>query len=226
MADNEITIESITSTIETAEDLSTEQKTFLEEHKADLEPDVAEKYGIVQDPIIPPVAGGEQKTEEEKKAEADAAAAAAAAKAGKNDDTEPDPEDVKVIEKVVAKIVGPIKAKAEAQQIETDLQSEFGKHPEYKPYEKQIRAFVTHPNRIGFIQNGLPVSSVVIEAIAPYLQKIGAQKERDAAAAAASSQGGGNSVRPAGGGQIKDWGKATAEEVAAKKAEVLGRAGA
>ena len=108
MADNEeLSIESITSTVETAEDLSTEQKTFLEEHKADLEPDVAEKYGITQDPIVPALnADGTQKTEEQKKAEADAAATAAAA--GNGEEEEVDPEDVKVIEKVVAKSLAPL----------------------------------------------------------------------------------------------------------------------
>ena len=65
---------------------------------------------------------------------------------------------------------------------------------------------------------------MVLEAIAPFLQKIGAQKERDAAAAAAGSHSGGSSARPAGG-QVKDWSTASKEEVAAQRAKVLGHAG-
>lgn len=212
MVDNEeLTIESITSTVETADALSAEQKTFLEEHKDELEPDVAERYGIEVKPPEPVIKKQDEGT-----------AGDGGEGEGEGDDGEPDPEDVKVIEKVAKKIMAPYEAKAQAQQIETDIQAELTTHPEYKPYEKQIRAFVTHENRIGFIKNGLPVSSVVLEAIAPYLQKIGAEKERLAAEHAKSSQGGGSSARPAGGGAAKDWGKASKEEVAAKRAEIMG----
>ena len=207
----EITLESITSTVETPDSLSEEQKTFLEEHKSELEPDVAEKYGIELDPIEPVINKKEDPATPPKEGD-------------DGDDGEPDPDDVKVIEKVARKIMAPAVAQAEAMRIETELQAELGKHPEYKPYEKQIRTFVNHENRIGFIKNGLPVSSVVLEAIAPHLQKIGAQKERDAAAAAAASHGGGSSARPVAQ-PTKNWSNASKEEVAAKRAEVLGQTG-
>lgn len=66
------------------------------------------------------------------------------------------------------------------QSVETDLSKIMGQHPEYKPYEARIRRFVTHDNRFKLIKQGLPVNTVVIEAIAPYLQKIGAAKVKAA----------------------------------------------
>lgn len=103
------------------------------------------------------------------------------------DDTELPEEDQKAIEKLVEKKYGKYFASIEQQaefqhkaRVESELSKILTDNPEYKPYEAKIRKFVTHENRAEFIKNGLPVKVVVNEAIAPYLQKIGAEKAKAA----------------------------------------------
>lgn len=96
-------------------------------------------------------------------------------------------EDEEAISKVVdkrlegvTKQLNSVTDRMYRQSVETDLSKIMDQHPEYKPYEARIRRFVTHDNRFKLIKQGLPVNTVVIEAIAPYLQKIGAAKGKAA----------------------------------------------
>lgn len=88
------------------------------------------------------------------------------------------PTDEKFITKIVDKRLSPLANTLTSTRIETELQNIFANNPEYKTYEARIRRFVTHQNRIELIKQGLPVKTVVIEALEPYLQKIGAEKSR------------------------------------------------
>lgn len=83
------------------------------------------------------------------------------------------------------------------QRINNEVKEIIDAHPEYKPFADRIKKWVTHPNRIKFIKNGFPVQSVVLEAIAPHLEKIGAEKARIADEKARRSAGGGATTPPA-----------------------------
>lgn len=113
-----------------------------------------------------------------------------------NEDSEEDdisPDDEKIIEKVVDKKLAGVNDTLYAQRVETELQNIFTQNPEYKPFEKRIRSFVNHENRRGLIRQGLPVRTVAIEAVEPYLQKIGAEKARLADEKASKTRSAGSS---------------------------------
>lgn len=90
------------------------------------------------------------------------------------------PEDKKAIEKQVKKQVAPYLDTIHKQTVESELKSIFAENPEYKSYEARIRRFVEHPNRSKMIKDGLPVSTVVTEALQPYFPQI-ITKKREAA---------------------------------------------
>lgn len=83
------------------------------------------------------------------------------------------------------------------QRINNEVKDIITAHPEYEPYKERITKWVNHPNRIKFIKNGFPVQSVVLEAIAPHLEKIGAEKARLADIKARASGGAGATTPPA-----------------------------
>jgi len=77
------------------------------------------------------------------------------------------------------------------QRINNEVKDIIAAHPEYEPYKERITKWVNHPNRLKFIKNGFPVQSVVLEAIAPHLEKIGAEKMKAAIAKAKASEANG-----------------------------------
>lgn len=129
-------------------------------------------------------------------------------KSAKDEDEDEDDEDLpeedkKMIDKHINKRISSFEEKQRQseellhkQQVQSELSDILSKNPEYKPYEARIRKWVEHPNRAGFIKSGLPVASVVSEAIAPYMMKIGAERERIAREKADKSKDGGNQQKP------------------------------
>jgi|GEM_PF-4250844 len=140
----------------------------------------------------------------------------------KDDDGDGDltDEDSQSIRKIVREEQGVLSDQIHNQTVASELRAEFEAHPEYKPYEKRIRAFVNHPNRKGMIQQGLPVSAVVAEAIAPKLQEIGAKMERVAKKKADKTRGGGSSSRPSSGKGL-DWENMSTADFEKEKAKAL-----
>jgi len=200
------------------EELTDEHKTFLQENVDNLTDEQAESFGIKKPEPEPKEPELRFKPPEKKEP----------------DGTPPgepaiDPEDEATIGKVVDKQLKPHlewleeqTERSRANEIAYEIDTAIADQPELKQYEKQIRAFVTHPNRMRFIKDGLPVSSVIAEAVAPHQQKIGAKKEREAAAAANDTKDSGSGARkPTGEG--KDWLAATKEDFLAKRAEVMGQ---
>ena len=114
-----------------------------------------------------------------------------------------DPEKAKeFIKKQTEKANEPLKEQLFQQKVESKLSKILTDNPEYAPYEKRIRNFVNHPNRAKMIRQGLPVNTVVLEAVAPYLQKMGAKKAKIADAEADKTKSNGNNkpaVEPKGG---------------------------
>jgi len=206
MAD-EITIESITSTVETPEALSGEQKTFLTEHAAELEDDVATKYGITkpEKKIEPEVRPGEEPVVPPKK-----------------DEEEIDPDDEARISKLVDKKVAPLQAqlvqRTNEAEADTFLRSPetLKKYPDASKYREAMLKYMNHP-----AYSRIPASNVFRIVAGDDLVKLGAQREREAAIKVKGTQVNSSSARVPQG--QKDWGNASREEFEAKRAEVLGR---
>lgn len=130
------------------------------------------------------------------------------------EDEEITPEDKDAIGKEVKKAIAPLENVIHNNRIETELNSILAQNPEYKPYEARIRRFVTAPNRSNLIKQGLPVKAVVTEALAPYLQQIGAAKVKAADDKANLTKDIGSSERPAAGaGKLPDFGKMSNKEI-------------
>lgn len=202
MAD-EITIETFTGdTAPAPEALSDEQKTFLTEHAADLTDEVATKYSIEKPtaPIEPVV-----RNEDDKGKKKD------------DDDDDTLPEDKEAINKVVDAKLTPIQQKIDHQTNVMEANNFVIAHPEYSKYREAIIKHMEHP-----AYKNIPVDRIAFIVAGPDLEKIGAQKEREAAAKAAGTKAGGSTVRQQSGGG-KDWSTATPAEVAAQRAQVLGQ---
>lgn len=125
------------------------------------------------------------------------------------------------IDKTVKGAVSTVSESVHKQQVEAEVAAVLAQNPEYKPYEDRIRTFVNHPNRAGLIKNGLPVATVALEAVAPFLQKIGAEKARKADEAAKATADAGITTRPsnAGGGK-PDFKNMSAKEIEKINADV------
>jgi len=203
------------------EEVSDDQKVFLEEHKAELTPEQAEKFGIEQEkkpdfvnpeevvietrtpkkPEEKPKGEGEEPPEEE-------------------EEEEIAPEDERAISKVVKKQLAPIlegQKKVQALENETQVSSFIQTKPEYTKYKAVILKYMAHPDYAN-----IPVHNIAAIVAAKELQEIGAQKEREAQKKAKDTQGGGTTIRKLGEGAT-DWGKASKEEFEAQKAKVLGQ---
>lgn len=106
-----------------------------------------------------------------------------------------DPKNMReAVAKSVEARISNIQGDMQNQRITNEVKSIIEAHPEYKPFAEKIQKWVTHPNRIDFIKRGFPVNSVVLEAIAPHLEKIGAEKARLADEKARRSGGDGRTV--------------------------------
>jgi len=197
--------------VETApEELSDGQKAFLEENKDNLTDEQAAKFGIEKeqeeeqvnlDEIVP-----ETRTEIEKQKERI-----------RKEEEEIDPDDEATISRVLEKKVGPLEKELRATKDQIEVDAFIRDNPEYAKYRGVALKYMANP-----AYSNIPAHNIMAIVASKDLQKLGAQKEREAAENAKKTRGGGSSFRKPGGGGI-DWSKASAEEVAAKKAEILGR---
>jgi len=202
------------------DDLSDEQKTFLEEKKADLSDEQAEKFGLEKEPEVVdpddvkvqtrvPIKKKSKKKDDEPE-----------------DDEETDPEDERTIGKVVKKEVQPIldsqKEQQQHQQRLTDQAEVDGylrEKPEFSKYRGVLLKYMANP-----AYSNIPVSRLINIVAGEDLQKIGAKKEREAAKKAAETKSPGSSARkPSGKG--KNWHTAPKDDFQAKRAEVMQRQG-
>lgn len=218
----ELTVETVTAV--EPDKLDDSQRSFLEEHKAELSEEQRGKYfpekkdeDEFQDneEEVPPSRAPKAKAEGEEPPKK---------KEGEEDDI--DDEDEEVIGKVVNKKTSKIEERlnqAEEREFQREVKAELSDilkaNPEYEKYKGRIERFVNHPNRIGMIRNGLPVTSVVAEALAPVMQRLGAIKERAAAKAAAETTSDGTTHRPAPKGKV-DYSKMSDDEIQ-KTAELV-----
>lgn len=214
---DEITLESV-DTFD-AENLTDDQKTFLEENKADLTPEQAEKFGIKAD-------DNEDEEDDDEEFEPETRGGKPAAKSSKKsedsdeeeDDDEIDPDDEKTIGKVVSKKLGPVaEALREVQDIkdQNEVNRFIRTNPEYAKYEDKALKYMQHE-----AYRNIPVKNIMAIVAAKDLQKLGAKKEREAARTVSETKTGGSQARKQGSGKV-DWANMPKDEFDKQKAAIL-----
>jgi hypothetical protein len=144
-------------------------------------------------------------------------AAAKAASSVEDDDEDIDPEDKARIDKRISKQLSPLQDRIQAQNDEIEVNSYIALKPEVAPFKAVILKHMKHP-----AYSNIPVKHIASMLMADKMQKIGAQKEREAQRKVAETKNGGSQQRKAVGGAI-DWSKATPEQVEAQIAKVKGQ---
>lgn len=122
---------------------------------------------------------------------------------GNDDDTDDgvNPEDEKVIGKVVSKYLNPIIEKQIKEEDEQEIATFLTNNPEFKPYADKVRKFSQHESR-----KNIPIESIFYEVAGKDLMKIGADKARKADKEAKDSgAGGGNNRGGSDGGSKSVW---------------------
>lgn len=132
-----------------------------------------------------------------------------------DEDGDIDPEDEKLISKVVAKKFAPIfKQQAEAED-EQEVKQFVNDNPDFAKYEKKVKNFMKHPSR-----SQMPIKSIFYEVAGDDLMKIGAARAKKAEDEANRNNAGGGSARGDDDGGKVDYSTMTAEEFEKKRNEV------
>jgi hypothetical protein len=208
----ELTIETVTA-IPVAE-LTDDHKAFLQEHAEDLSDEQKETLKDVIKPAKEPDLNPDDITPEERNPKKDT----------KPDDTKPDPDDdvdpddEKTIGKVVDK-----KLKAVSEQLkevqhlrdEAEVTAFIQVKPEFGKYRGAMLKYLAHPS-----YKNIPVHSIAVIVAAKDLEKIGAEKEREAQRKAADTKDKGSTARQPLG--KVDWNNATRETVAEQRSKIFG----
>jgi len=198
----EITLETV---LETApEELTDEQTTFLNENVEDLTDEQKETF---KDSIK------QEEEEDEESEDIEPQTRGTPAEKPKEEEDEADPDDEKMVGSIVDKKLKDAGVGDTRDQLQLD--AFIRDNLEYSKYRANALKYMkAHPT--------LVAGDAIRIVSSKDQQKIGAQKERDAAAKAKATESAGSSVRkPEGGGF--DWGNATPEEMEAKKNEILDR---
>jgi hypothetical protein len=208
----EITLESVVAIEPDA--LTEDQKTFLEENKDQLNEEQSIKYGYKEEPIDPEKI--EIETRDGRKVEP-------AKKSEDKEEEDPDladmdPEDKKRIDKLIEKRITPVQQQLKQQNDEVEVNTYLLDHPEYGKYKGAILKYVAHP---AYAQ--IPVKNIAAMVAADDMQKLGAQKEREAQKKIAETKNPGSGGKKPSGGT--DWRTAPKEDYNAKLVEVMGRRG-
>lgn len=189
----ELNLEEITT--KEPDQLTEDEKSFLNDNKDQLGEDVAKKYGIdkTPEPIVPQTRFQDQQKDDD------------------GEDGDIDPDDEKTISKVVDK-------KLRQQQDQAELNAFIVENPEFSKYKTAIETYMKHPT-----YNNIPVANIAAIVAHKDLMKLGAQKEREAQKRASDTKNNVNNSSRADTKKGTDWGSASPEAVAQKRAEVLGR---
>lgn len=202
--------------VEVAPDkLDDDQTKFIRENVDDLSDEQKETFkGVLEEEEPPPEEVEVQtRTPKEKKSKK-------VTPEPEDEDDEVDPDDQAAIGKAVKKEIRPLQDQMDAQTKRSQTLADAGEvdsyirdNPEFSKYRANALSYMkTHPSLVA--EDAIRIVSSKDQ------QKIGAQKERDAAKKAEETQGGGSSARKPKAGKI-DWDTASAKDVAAKKAEIL-----
>ena len=208
----ELTIETVIET--PIEELNDDQKTFLIENQDKLSD---EQKGVFKDIL-------EEKEEEEPPIDEPSGRTIPKKEDDEppTDDEEIDPDDEKTIGKVVDRKIKPLAKLTEEIQAVKDRQEVdalINAKPEYGKFREAILKYASHPS-----YKDVPIHFIAAGLAAKDLQKMGAEKEREAQKKAKETQGGGQPFRKPGGEQV-DWSTVSKEAFEAQRAKVLGQQG-
>ncbi len=187
------------------DDLSDEQKTFLEENKADLSDEQAEKFGLEKEEE-PEDVEPETRTKSTEKPKDEKP---------EEEEEDVDPDDKATISKVVDEKLDQVTKDVRDTKDQIEVDAYIRDNPEYAKYRPLALKYMKNP-----AYNNIPARNIIAIVAGADQQKIGAKKEREATAKVKETQGGGTSARKPKAGEI-DWGTATPKEIAAKKAEII-----
>lgn len=200
------------------DELDDDQTTFLRENVDDLSDEQKETFKDVlkkEEDALPEEIDVETRTPKIKKTKK-----TTPEPSDDDDDDEVDPDDEAAIDKVVKKQLKPLQDQVDAQNKRsqtltdaTQVDSYIRDNPEFGKYRANaLKYMIAHPSLVA--EDAFRIVSSKDQ------QKIGAEKEREATKKAKDTQGGGSSARKPKAGKV-DWGAATPEELAEKKAEIL-----
>ena len=186
------------------EDLSDEQKTFLQNTDPDdLTDDQKETFKDVL----------KKKEEEEEETDEEPRTRTVIKKKKEEEEEETDEDDLKMVRGIVQKELREAGVGDTRDQLQVD--AVIRDNPEYSKYRnKALKYMQVHPSLVA--EDAMRIVTATDQ------QKIGAQKEREAKEKADNTKGGGTPFRKTKGAG-RDWSKATTEEMDAKKAEIFGR---
>jgi hypothetical protein len=203
-------------------DVTPEEKTFLETNKADLDDEIAAKFGIDTTPTVPdPVVRGAKVDEggdDKNKGKA------ILEPTDDEDDDLLEPEAKKKIASEVQKATEPIRQQFEQQSKQLQEQRDIAEVDNYIRNDKTGVAIKYRDAMLKYMKvyTQVPADGVFRIVAGDELMRIGAKKEREASEKARGTRVQTNSARPSGSAK-KDWGTASKEDYMAKRAEVLGR---
>jgi len=211
----ELTIETVTTVA--VEELNDDQKTFLKDNADNLSDEQKETYKTVledkEEEINPEEFEPETRTPAQIKKDKEEGNPP-------EEEDEIDPEDEKTISKVVEKRMKPVsEALQQLQKVkdEQEVDAFIRVKPEYAKYRDVMVKYVGHP---AYAQ--IPVHNIAAIVASKDLQKLGAEKEREAAKKAEETKDKGNQIRKQAGGAT-DWKNVPKSDFEAKRAEVMGQ---
>jgi hypothetical protein len=132
------------------------------------------------------------------------------------------PEDKETISKIVdekLKSVSETLKDVQAIKDRQEVDALISSSPEYSPYKESILKYAAHP-----AYKNVPIKFIASALAAKDLQKVGAQKEREARKQTEETKGDGTQFRKPSEGKT-DWRTVSKEDFEAQKAKVLGRQG-
>lgn len=134
------------------------------------------------------------------------------------DDEDIDPDDEKTISKIVdKKLSGVSESLKQLQSLKdaNEVDALIRTSPEYSKYREVALKYMAHPSYAN-----IPAKNIMAIVASNDLQKLGAQKEREAAKKAADTKGGGDTTRDLPTGKV-DWANMSKEQFEIEKSKVL-----
>ena len=136
---------------------------------------------------------------------------------GGGDDDGIDPDDKATIGKIVDKRVGKLDRRIQAQQDEIDVNTYILENPQMAKYKPGILKYVKHS-----AYRNVPIKNIAAIVAAGDMQKLGAEKEREAQEQANNTKNDGRQTRSKVTGGT-DWKNASKDAFNKKYAQVMGQ---
>jgi hypothetical protein len=131
------------------------------------------------------------------------------------EDDDIDPEDERVVSKIVAKHMAPILEEKARNEDVAEIDKFISDNPEFSKYKKKVAVMSEHPSRAS-----VPIKDLFFAVAGNDLMKIGADRAKKAADNADRGNSGGGSPRGDGEERGTDYSAMSSEEFEKKKEEI------